>query len=350
MRITPEIEAQYEENRLLMQKVNRDLHIYMWSGIILGALFFGSAFFISALSSLQNQKSGAGIFYDSFSAGFFQILFAILTAVLSMMTSMKKRIPSLILLTTYVVSLVLILLKRNGSFSSFNFLFLLVGIALNCWIQYVLNINEELKGQNGYPLFSVQADFRAQYEMPADVIARRAQASTHMAEIGGLSAAKPAEKPILMPQAAPLSSPAPLPLSSTASSAPSAFDPDPNLFSDPKPVKLPPEVKFSSVLGLSEMTEGDSQMHDLPKSDALSAPTDITLEAFSAQTAQPAQTGEPVSAAQPKISPESMLADMTALPSHATVRPKADMLPSPEEVRARMAAMKRAREEHHPEG
>ena len=327
MGFSPELEVQYETNRLRMAKINSNLHRYMWIGIVLGFIIFFTSFFVAALSTLKDQKEGPNIFFQAFSSGFLQILFSVVTIVLSWTAAMKKRAASLILLGFDCVLLLMYLLKMISSSSSINYLFLILSIALNIWIQFVFNEDEELKSQPGYPLFSLEADQRAHYELPANVIARRAQASTHMAEIG-TAAAAPAENP--MPQTAPVSS------------APSAFDPDPDLFSDPKPVKLPPEIKMSAEGALAGMTDGTAHRTFLSEPEALSVPTDVSLDAFSAQTER---SSEP---AQPQLDPSVMLADMTALPSHVTVKPHADMLPSPEEVRARMAAMKRAREEHHP--
>ena len=51
-------------------------------------------------------------------------------------------------------------------------------------------------------------------------------------------------------------------------------------------------------------------------------------------------------AALPQLNAADMLAEMTAIPSHATVQGNPDMLPTPEDVRERLAAMKRARQEH----
>ena len=95
------------------------------------------------------------------------------------------------------------------------------------------------------------------------------------------------------------------------------------------------------MLGIADMTGTTHQF--MPKPETLAAPTDVSLDSLAAQTPQGNE------AALPQADPAAMLADMASIPSHATVKGNPDMLPSAEDVKARLAAMKRAREEHHPE-
>ncbi|MBQ9907479.1 MAG: hypothetical protein IJM46_11995 [Oscillospiraceae bacterium] len=319
MGISPEVEAQYESNRLRMLQVNSGFRRFMWLSIILGAMIFSTSFFAGAASTLHDHQEGPSIFYYAMSSGAFQILFGLVTILLGWLTAMKNRVPSLISLGIDAVGFLTIILGKNGTFSVINIVFVMLGIALNIWAQMLCNADDELKSQPGYPLFSVQADYRAHYEVPADVLARKAQASTHMAEIG-----RAAANPETAPEAVPA----------------------PNLFLNPTPVKLPPEVKLSAEtaqsLGISEMTGSAPQF--VPKAEALAAPTDVSLDSLTVQTPQVSE------AALPQIDAADMLADMTAIPSHATLKGNPDMLPTPEEVKARLAAMKKARAEHHPEG
>ena len=196
-----------------------------------------------------------------------------------------------------------------------------MSIALNIWAQLLCNQNDELKTQPGYPIFSIQADTRAHYELPKDVLIRQQQASKHMSSIGGNPA--PAQVPKQPEQ------PAQQPASASAFA----------------PVKLPPEIKLHSEteqsLGIADMTGTTHQF--MPKPETLAAPTDVSLDSLAAQTPQGNE------AALPQADPAAMLADMASIPSHATVKGNPDMLPSAEDVKARLAAMKRAREEHHPE-
>lgn len=336
MRISPEVAAQYENNRLQMAAVNKGFRTYMWCSIILGAMIFSTAFFAGALSTVNGNAEGPGIFYNAMSAGTFQILLGLATIVLGWLTATKMRVPSLILLGIDVFGLLMILLRRNGTFSGANLLFLAAGIALNIWAQMLCNRNDELKTQPGYPLFSVEADTPAHYELPADVRIRQQQASAHMKGISAPQQAPAQMSGTAAPQQA---------LTPPTVSAQSAFAPSPNLFSDPAPVKLPPEVKIPAVtektLGITDMPGSARQFATKP--ELLSAPSDAALDALSAQTPQVNET------ALPQIDPSAMLADMTAIPSHAVKQGNPDMLPTPEEVRARLAAMKRARDEHHPE-
>ncbi len=333
MSISPEVAAQYENNRLKMHAVNKGFRIYLWCSIALGAMIFSTAFMAGAFSTVQGNAEGPGIFYNAMSAGTFQILLGLITIVLGWLTASKMRVPSLILLGIDVFGLLMILLRKNGTFTGANLLFLIAGIALNVWAQMLCNRNDDLKTQPGYPLFSAEADTRAHYELPADVRARQQQASAHMS---GISAPQPAPAQMSgagMPQQT---------LMPPTTGTPSAFAPSPNLFSDPAPVKLPPEVKLSAqALGITDMPGSTKQY--APKPEQLSAPADVSLDSLASQTPQINE------AALPQVDPSAMLADMTAIPSHAVKPGNPDMLPTPEDVRARLAAMKRARDEHHPE-
>ncbi len=317
MRYTPEQEAQFNANRMRMKQIDGHFRIYMWANLFLGAVIFISAFAAGMLSTKQDEQEGPWIFYTAMSAGVFQILLGLATIVFGWMASGKKRIPSLILLGINVLGLLMVLLRENGTFNAGNAFFTIVGIALNIWAQFLCNHNEELKECEGYPHFVIEAAYAAQYELPENVRVRQEQASSAMETVGQ------------QPEPA---------------SAKSAFAPAPDLFSDPAPVKLPPEVRLASeqALGISEMTDGQSISLAKPVQQP-AAPVDASLESLTAAVPQAA-------AALPQVSAEAMLADMTAIPSHATMQGNPDLLPSPEEVRARMAAMKRAREEHRQEG
>ena len=332
MSISPQVEAQYENNRLKMHAVNKGFRIYLWCSIALGAMIFSTAFMAGALSTVQGNAEGPGIFYNAMSAGTFQILLGLITIVLGWLTASKLRTPSLLLLGIHAFGMIMIFLRRNGTFTGANLIFLIAGIALNVWAQMLCNRNEELKSEPGYPLFEPLADQRAHYELPADVRARQQQASAHMSGISVPQQAPAQMSGIGTPQ---------------QTETPSAFAPSPNLFSDPAPVKLPPEVKIPAVtekaLGITDMPGSTKQY--APKPEQLSAPAGIELDSLAVQSAQVQEDPS----ALPQVNPAAMLADMTAIPSHAVQQGNPDMLPTPEDVRARLAAMKRARDEHHPE-
>lgn len=328
MAVSPQMQAQYDECRLRMNKLNGSFRKYMWIMVGLGATIFCSAFFAGALSTLKANEQGPWIFYTAMSAGVFQVLLGLATIALGWMASAKKRIPSLILLGIYALGMLMILLQQNGTFSTANIFFLLTGIGINVWAQMLFNEDDALKEQPGYPLFSVEADVRAHYEVPLHVAARRAEASENMATVGTPAASVPAPMPAPEPAAA------------------SAAKED-GVFSNPKPlgptpaVTLPPEVDVSGI-DLEMMQQRSGTVHAAPK-PAPSPVPDVALETLTDQ-----KSGQ--KAALPQLNAADMLADMRDIPSHATVQGNPDMLPTPEDVRARLAAMKKARSEHPQEG
>ena len=130
--------------------------------------------------------------------------------------------------------------------------------------------------------------------------------------------------------------PAYVPQERAEDGTPKALGPTPS-------IRLPQSVSVSGPLDLSDMTKpfGTKQAPVLPPEPVAVPDVSLASLAAAADAVQP-----PV---QPQPDPAVMLADMTAIPSHATTQGNPDMLPTPEEVRERLAAMRRAREEHHPE-
>ena len=329
MAMSREMQEQFEENRLRMKKLERSLRIYMWIMIFLGATIFCSAFMAGALASVKQEHSGPGIFYNSMSAGVFQLLIGIATVVLGWMTAAKKRAASLTLLGIYFIGIVAILVQKNGTFAAANMIFLLAGIGLNVWAQLLFNENNLLREQPGYPLFSVEASQRAHYEVPLNVRVREKEASKNMETIGGSPA------PVQIPEI-----PQPAPVKSEP-----AFQPDADGFSNPKPlgptpsVRRPDHLTLSKAYGLNDM---EVPQHEAPPPAAPQPEQPLPqIQLDSLTTVK--KTEE---AALPQLNAADMLAEMTAIPSHATVQGNPDMLPTPEDVRERLAAMKRARQEH----
>ena len=108
------------------------------------------------------------------------------------------------------------------------------------------------------------------------------------------------------------------------------------------------EVRLPDAVRLPEIREADFGLEAELGRAHMPAPVpqitgDVTLEQFSQAADSAEKTGVE---ALPKVSAEDLLMDMTAVPSHAVKQGDASMLPDPAEVRARMAAMKKAREEH----
>ena len=331
MRITPQMEEQFEQNRLRMGKVNSGLRKYLGFSIALGALIFGAAFFAGAMSVRDGGAGGAGIFYLAMSAGVFQILLGITTIILSGMAYMKKRMPCVILLLLFLIALALIFLRPEQGFRVGNVLFIIPGIALNIYALFLLSEDKDLQEQTGYPHFDPKAAFPAEYEESADVLARRAASSSHMDLLGTPAQPFPPTdlERVTAGSEVPFA-PAYVPQERTEDGAPKALGPTPS-------IRLPQSVSVSGPLDLSDMTKpfGTKQAPVLPPEPVAAAADAVQM---------PAQ--QPV---QPQPDPAVMLADMTAIPSHATTQGNPDMLPTPEEVRERLAAMRRAREEHHPE-
>ena len=331
MRITPQMEEQFEQNRLRMGKVNSGLRKYLGFSIALGALIFGAAFFAGAMSVRDGGAGGAGIFYLAMSAGVFQILLGITTIILSGMAYMKKRMPCVVLLLLFLIALALIFLRPEQGFRVGNVLFIIPGIALNIYALFLLSEDKDLQEQTGYPHFDPKAAFPAEYEESADVLARRAASSSHMDLLGTPAQPFPPTdlERVTSGSEVPFA-PAYVPQERTEDGAPKALGPTPS-------IRLPQSVSVSGPLDLSDMTKpfGTKQAPVLPPEPVAAAADAVQM---------PAQ--QPV---QPQPDPAVMLADMTAIPSHATTQGNPDMLPTPEEVRERLAAMRRAREEHHPE-
>ena len=315
MKLSPELEAQFAENRLKKMTNHRNRTRCFWAFLILSALLFASAFLAGSLSTLHDGMSGPYIFYAAMAAAALQILLAIATIVAGTLNYREIRLPGLIYMLICFALLVYTFLHIGQSFAVPNIVFLLTGIGLSIWAQTIFSAEEQLKMLPGYPLFSPEASYAAAYELPPDVVAAKANASDHMDSIGG--PAVPERKPAPVPQPA-----------------------EPSL-SAGKEIRLPeavrlPEVKASDF-GLDAQL-GTAQTA-IPQPEITG---DVTLNSLTAADSAP-KTGVE---ALPQVSAEDLLMDMTAVPSHATVKGDASQLPDPAEVRARMAAMKKAREEH----
>lgn len=337
MRITPQMEEEFEQNRLRMNKVNSSLRKYLWWSVALGAITFSLAFFAGAMSVREDGAEGPGIFYTAMSAGVFQILLGITTIILSGLTYMKKRVPGIILLLLYLISLALIIMRPDQGFRIGNIVLILPGIALNIYAQIIISADQDLQELPGYPHFDPKAAFPAEFEESADVLARRAAASEHM-DILGTPAQPfpPTDLECVTAGSEVPFAPAYVPQERAEDGRPKPLGPTPS-------IRLPQEVSVSGPVDLSAMSKPFSvpQAPVLPP-EPVKVP-DISLDSLTAAvSAQQAPE-------KPQLNAADMLADMNAFPSHATQQGNPDMLPSPEEVRARLAAMKRAREEHHPE-
>lgn len=311
MRMSPEMEAQYEYNRLKKAANDTNRRRCFWATLILGMIIFASCFLAGAMSAKNDNMRGSMIFYAAFTAGVFQILLGLATMLIGWLNYREIRIPSLIYIAACLLFTIYFAMHLHESFAVVNILFLLAGIGLSGWSQVIFHTEDALKEQPGYPLFSPEASQPARYELPKDVIAAKAKASQHMDTIG-------------------------------APSVPSVLEPEAAAPAEPHGVRLPNEVRLPEVQASAFGLEADLGTAHAP----LPVPElsgDVTLDGFAEAEAGVKEKGVD---ALPQVSAEDLLMDMTAVPSHATVKGDMSQLPDPAEVRARMAAMKKAREEH----
>ncbi len=318
MRLSPEAEAQLAQNRLKKLKNDADNKKCFWAFVALGCIIFGTSFFAGARSTMLDGAHGSGIFYTAMAAGFFQILLGIGMVIIGFVNYRRSPVAGTCCIGICLILLIYYCLHTQSSISYINIILLLAALALCTWSQIITHREEALKTEEGYPLFSPEASYAGEYELPADVRLRKQAASRAMGTVG--------------PPAAP-----PLPAAPEQETAAAAA----SLFGG-KDVRLPQEVRLPEVkpsdFGL-EAELGTARA-------AIPAPQitgDVSLAGFVPQEADVPKTGAD---ALPKVSAEELLMDMTAVPSHAVQKGDASQLPDPAEVRARMAAMKQARDEH----
>ena len=331
MAVSPEMQARFEANRMKKLDLERHMRVFFWLMIGLAAVMFFSTIFAGAVSTRRPDQSGPETFYNAISAGFLQVLLAIVTIVTAFFTSMKYRVPGIIYIGVCGVSLFLILASLNGALAAGNVLLLIAGAGLSIWGQMLCAQDYDLQQEPGYPLFSIEAFTPAKYEAPLNVIAARARASSTMDTVGGQQP-EPVQQSAPAVSAQQFAQPAPIP------------QPTPDFFHNlpaGSDVRMPNEIRLSGgkegALSFSDLTEGRQTAAPIPQPQLSE---DVSLAQLSDST-QPAD-GDVL----PQLRAEDLLMDMTAVPSHAVQQGDESMLPDPAEVRARMAAMKRAREEH----
>ena len=318
MKLSPEAEEKLAENRLKKLKNDADNKKCFWAFVALGCIIFGTSFFAGARSTMLDGAHGSGIFYTAMAAGFFQILLGIGMVIIGFINYRRSPVAGTCCIGVCLFMLLYYLLHLEQNIAGINIVLIFAALALCAWAQIITHREEALKTEEGYPLFSPEASYAGEYELPADVRLRQQSASRAMGTVG--------------PPAAP-----PLPASPEQETAAAAA----SLFGG-KDVRLPQEVRLPEVqtadFGL-EAELGTARA-------AIPAPQitgDVTLDSFAADAPAAPKTG---AEALPKVSAEELLMDMTAVPSHAVKKGDASQLPDPAEVRARMAAMKKARDEH----
>lgn len=360
MKLSREAEERMAENRLKKLKNDADNKKCFWSFVILGCIIFATSFFAGARSTMMDGAAGTGIFYAAMEAGVLQILLGIGVIVIGFVNYRRSPAGGMCCIGICLFLLIFYFLHLQMNIATINIILLLGVLALCAWAQVIMHREEALKTEEGYPLFSPEASYAGEYELPPDVRLRQQAASRAMGTVG-----PPAAPPV---PAAP----------EQETEAAAAF-----LFSG-KDVRLPDEVRipdvklrgFGTEYGRADAAQTDPGItpeahltdmtavpsHAVQKSNAsmlpdaaavqaeLQAANQIqTLNSIGAMPESFAQAADGIPktgvAALPKVSAEELLMDMTAVPSHAVKKGDASQLPDPAEVRARMAAMKQARDE-----
>ena len=292
MKPSQQLVEQYRSCRDRKFEVERKLRLYLRLSIALAGFLFVFSLFAGALQSKNDILHGPEKFYFAMAAGAFQIISAIITIVLSFIAASGKRLPTLILIAYNLIFMILTAVMKSGALVYLNEFNLLLGLGLNLWVQTVFSEDDALREMPGYPLFSIDADFRAEYEAPIYVTQR--QSSQNMDTVGTAPAAAPA----------------------------------------PQHVTLQKQQGSLTENDLSDFTVPAEKQVQTAAAPQLSG--EIALEAFSAEQ-HTGSTKEEI----PALSAESMLADMNAIPSKPNYHPDESALPSAEEVLARLASMKR---------
>lgn len=292
MKPTQQQIEQYERNRTRKYEVNKKMRLYFWANIMLAAGLFAFSIFAGAFQSRRDMLEGPEKFYFAMASGFFQIFAAVVTVVLGFIASAGKRLPTLILAALNLIFIILTVMLQNGVLVYSNIFFLLLGLGLNLWVQTVFSEDDDLREQPGYPLFSIDADFRAEYEAPIYVTQRRS--SQDMDTVGTPAAA---------------------------------------------------DVSAKQESGVSLAKAGGLKESDLTEfigsgTKAQSAAPQITGDVSLAAFSENVQAGVKAEAL-PTLDAEQMLADMTAIPAKPNYSGDVSALPTPEEVMARLAAMKK---------
>lgn len=304
MKMSGAMQEQYENCRMRMVNVNKNFKRYMWFQLVIGVLFFVFTMYAGASSTLHEDVKGPAKFYYAMDAGIIQVLLAMASLLFGFMTAMKKRISSYLLLVLYLFMLIYTLTGTHIQLQLGNAALFICGLALNTWIQLVFSEHEMLKGQPGYPHFSVHMEESKEYEAPLYVTHRKQP--EHMETVG-------------------------------AAPAKHVFRGD-----VPNPAR-PHRIAELQETVFSEMTVPER------RTAAAAAPKpQIELETLHStdkrSKARAAEQEKQAFLARQQELEAAMLADMTPETAHHHNEGDVSMLPSAEEVRARMAAMKKARE------
>lgn len=291
MKLTQEQERQYEENRLHKNHIDRGIRLIAMGFVLIAVFFYVFSLFATAETSADPNIRGAWKWYYGINAASWNIVFAVCSLVLGIISAARSRVATILLAVLYVGIILWVLLGQRMAMAGGNLSAAIVGLILAVRLYMYLLEDEALREQPGYPLFVARAEHE-EYE-PSPVIMRHPE-SGEMESIGGAAAtASPKEQP------AALSAPVGLETESLADAA------------------------------LPVRTQTDS---------AMERPKDIALETMR-DTALPEAHGAPA-----PVSPEGILSAMDTGRHSTTQGGDPSMLPDPDEVRARLAKMRAERE------
>ena len=299
MALTEDEKREYGEHRLEMLSINRNFRLIFWGLIVLTAVFVVMIFMTGIVETKKHE--GASIWYYSMESGMLEGFFAIVTLAAALIVGLRNKAVAYVQLGIYLILFFLAILHIPVTLSVGNVIPALLGIGLSGWQVYLLMRLGALSELPGYPLFSEHASEPAHFETIYHV--KRAQpAGSAMQDTSGAGG------------------------SSTAAARP-AFG-----------TERPHAAGVSEAsLGIGEMN-GSASMRYGDRAEALQA-ADVALDSMGGQVAAGKAEQQPAALA------EVLLDDMSAEGSAASKQyaPDADALPTPEEVRARLAAMKQAR-------
>lgn len=292
-----ELEELYVKNHERMFKVNKHFRAYLIGMGIIAVLFFVFTLFAGAQQAKSADNQGPAKFYNAMNSGAFQVLAAIATAVTGYLTATKLKAAMYAAMGAFVVEICTLFFAKGIGMSGGNLALCITGLALNAWVMRDFSELDDLKNQPGYPLFSMNADNHAEYEAPLYVTARRAEASSEMGSVG----------------------------------VPQAVSDSPAVSLNKAPAPNTANIRLAEMSGV-----------EIPQRPVtvLQKPVAVQLEDLTAQSNAPAQAIPDL----PQMSADALLGDMTPAAQHRQYHPDETALPSPEEVRARLAAMKQAQE------
>ena len=293
-------QAQIEEtenNRILMHETNRNLKLLFWGYIVLVIVFLIMGLVASALMVNDESHVGPAKWYYGIESGILEFAAGFVTLVLAVLISAKNRVCTLLLLGLHIILFVAALAGVLETFPKVNIIPTALGIALGLWGQRQFSALEYLQQQKGYPHFSAHdIDEPAHYDSLYHV--RRAQSPDDaMNKVGEADTSR--------------------------------------RYQHDRPHS---EGVTEASLGIGEMLDGSAPQ---TQTDAVPMPAaNVSLDAM-AQDAVSGRTEE-LPVPQHAVLIEDMSAEGSAQAKQYA--PDAEALPTPEDVRARLAAMKQAKQ------